>query len=185
MWTRRRAAVPAPLVAAIAEALDAVDRAREELSGTAADAGLRDRREAHARLRRAYLDADALLREATRLARTDSYREWSRWRHRLSLLDLARQQHLLAEADDSGVLPVGSVRVLDTGMSGPAIGDLLHGEASPAGTVARYGLDLDATLVALEDPHVLTGSEHGATGPATVVDLPAARPSTAPRADVA
>jgi len=148
---RREPVVPEPLVTAIAAALDRVDTARsrlDELRRTAP--ALDDLRRAHADLRRAFTDADRLLREATALARADSYREWSRWRHRLSVLDTARQQHLFEESDDSGVLLTGSVRAVDTGMSGPAIGEFQHGECSPPGKPATYGLDLEATLHALD-----------------------------------
>lgn len=126
-----------------------VDAARADLTCVVADrAPLRDRREAHARLRHAFDDADALLRQATATAKPHSYREWSLWRHRLSSLDIARQVHLFAEQDDSGLLPIGSVRTIDTGMSGPDIGDLQHGQSRAPGTLPTYGLDLEALLTA-------------------------------------
>ncbi|HEY0949940.1 hypothetical protein, partial [Nocardioides sp.] len=80
------------------------------------------------------------------LARLGSRREWAQWRHRLARLSTARQRHLLVERDDPGVLPLGTVRAIDTGMSGPAIGDLLHGESREPGAPARYGLDLEAVI---------------------------------------
>ena len=79
---------------------------------------------------------------------TLSYREWSLWRHRLSSLGIARQVHLFAEQDDSGLLPIGSVRTIDTGMSGPDIGDLQHGHSRAPGTLPTFGLDLEALLTA-------------------------------------
>jgi hypothetical protein len=77
-----------------------------------------------------------------------SHREWSQWRRRLSRLDTARQAHLFAEADDLGVLGLGSVRAIDTGMSGPDIGELQHGRSAAPGSPATYGVDLDALLTA-------------------------------------
>jgi hypothetical protein len=65
----------------------------------------------------------------------------------LSRLATARQAHLLAEQQDPGVLPLGSVRAVDTGMSGPAIGELQHGHSKAPGTPPSYGLDM-ATLLA-------------------------------------
>jgi hypothetical protein len=114
-------------------------------------AGLEERRVLRAGLRVAYEEADRLLREATRRASRaprgrGSYLRWSRWRHRLSTLDLAMQKQLFAEADDSGCLGLGSVRAVDTGMSGPDVGDLLHGQSMPTGAPARYGLDPDAVI---------------------------------------
>jgi hypothetical protein len=107
-----------------------------------------DRRAAHTPVRQAFDAADALLRDATRIAKQHSYRDWSTWRRRLSNLDTARQLHLFAERDDLGVLRVGSVRAVDTGMSGPAIGDLQHGKSRAPGTGPAYGLDLEALLTA-------------------------------------
>jgi hypothetical protein len=142
--------VPATLVEELEEALGRVDRARAHLDAVrAGHPGLDDLRKAHADLRHAYVAADALLRDATRRARGRSYREWSWWRHRLSLLDAARQRHHFEESDDSGVLPIPSVRVVDTGMSGPAIGEFQHGECSPPGKGATYGLDLEEALHAV------------------------------------
>lgn len=164
--------VPAALVADIEVALARVDEARERLDrALRADADLLVRRRAHAEVRNAFTAADAPLREATRLARAHSHREWSRWRHRLSTLDVARQQHLFAEADDSAAVMIASVRVVDTGMSGPAIGEFQHGECSPPGKRATYGLDLEAALLALDDPDPAPASAAGE--PAEVVALPA------------
>jgi hypothetical protein len=146
---RRRANPPVPdeLAARVADALTHVDVARRLLAeATRTGAPLGVRRSANAGLRRAYDEADALLRQAARSARQHSYPEWSRWRIRLSRLDTARQLHLFAESDDLGVLGMGTVRAFDTGMSGPAIGDLLHGEAVAPGAPAAYGLDMEALL---------------------------------------
>lgn len=149
MRRSRRPVVSALLVEQIDEALSAVDCARAELAGVVAErAPLRERREAHARVRRAFDEADALLRRATDAARQQSYREWSLWRHRLSRLDTARQIHLLAEQDESGLLPIGSVRAIDTGMSGPGLGELQHGQSRAPGTLPTLGLNLDALLTA-------------------------------------
>jgi hypothetical protein len=147
MLRRRHPLVPKSLVDQIDQALTAVDDARAELARVIADqAPLPARREAHARVRHAFDDADALLRQATALARQRSYRGCAEWRHRLSTLDLARQIHLLAEQDEAGLLPIGSVRAVDTGMSGPDIGDLQHGDSRDPGTLPAYGLDLEALL---------------------------------------
>jgi hypothetical protein len=50
------------------------------------------------------------------------------------------------------------VRAIDTGMSGPAIGDLQHGECSPSGTPAAYGVDVEAILLGTNG----TTNPHGA-----------------------
>jgi hypothetical protein len=149
MSRRRQPAVPALLVGQIEEALSVLDGARAELAHVIAErAPLRERREAHARVRHSFDAADALLRQATALAKQRSYWDWSLWRHRLSSLDNARQIHLFAEQDDFGVLPTGSVRAVDTGMSGPDRGDLQHGRSRAPGTPPAYGLDVEALLVA-------------------------------------
>jgi hypothetical protein len=141
--------VPALLVDQIEEALSAVDEARAEWDRVIADrAPLRERGAASAGIRHAFDAADALLRQATALAKQRSYWEWSLWRHRLSSLDAARQIHLFAEQDDPGMLPIGSVRAIDTGMSGPDIGDLQHGKSRAPGTPPAYGLDLEALVTA-------------------------------------
>jgi len=48
-------------------------------------------------------------------------------------------------------------------MSGPAIGDLLHGESREPGAPARYGLDLEA---------VITGAPTETEQDAVVIALP-------------
>ena len=108
--------------------LAAVDDARAEFARVvAAGATHRDRRAAYAGVGHAFDEADARLREAVAIAKQRSYRAWGMWRHRLSTLDTARQVHLFAGQDDIGLLPLGSVRAIDTGMSGPDIGDVQHG----------------------------------------------------------
>lgn len=162
MRRRRRPVVPQEPSDQIGEALAAVDDARAGLARAVADrAPLRERRQAHAGVTHAFDAADSLLRQATTLAKQRSYRDWSLWRHRLSSLDTARQIHLFAELDDSGLLPIGSVRAIDTGMSGPDIGDLQHGRSRPPGAPPTYGLDLEALLLSASagissttaDPH--------------------------------
>ena len=168
MSRRRQPVVPAVLVEQAEEALAAVDAARTELRRVIAErAPLGERREAHAKVRHAFEAADARLRQATALARQRSYRDWSLWRHRLSSLDTAHQVHLLAEQDDSGVLPVGSVRAVDTGMSGPDLGDLQHGRSRAPGTPPAYGLDLEALLIAMPVVGAMTRSEPAMTGGST------------------
>jgi hypothetical protein len=136
--------VPAELRARIEESLHEVEEARAALDQVlAADAGLAQRRAAHVRMRRAYLLADLQLRQATTLAKRHSRWDWMQWRRRLSVLDTARQQHLFAEQDSSCVLPDCTVQALDTGMAGPAIGELQHGESALPGAVAGYGVDMD------------------------------------------
>jgi hypothetical protein len=152
MQHRRQPVVPKLLVDQIEESLRAVDDARADLEGVVAHgAPLRDRRAAHARVRHAFDDADALLREATTLAKQRSYRDWSQWRHRLSSLDTAQQIHLLAEQDEQGLLPITSVRAIDTGMSSPDLGDLQHGHSRDPGSLPAYGLDLEALLIGTAD----------------------------------
>jgi hypothetical protein len=164
--SRRQPVVPEALLCQIDTALAAVDDARAELVCVITSrAPLRARREAHANLRHAFDDADALLRQATTLARQRSYRDWSQWRHRLSSLDTARQVHLLAEQDDPGVLPIGSTRALDTGMSGPDIGDMQHGQSRAPGARPTYGLDIERLLTVREGEGRPTVDQHrGATG---------------------
>jgi hypothetical protein len=135
---------------AIATALEQVDAARAILA-TAKRTGAdpRARHQAHADLRAAYQIADDRLREVTTELKQRGQRsfvEWSHWRSQLSSLDNERQVHLLDEVDDHTLRPLGSVRAVDTGMSGPAIGELQHGDSVPPGTPARYGLDMDALL---------------------------------------
>lgn len=128
--------------------LEEITGARAALGGLIAgyEATVLERRAAHRRLRLAYEAADRVLRAATREARSGPYVRWSRLRSQLSTLDTARQLHLMQERDDVAVLPLGGVRALDTGMSGPSIGELQHGRSVEPGTRPAYGLDLDATL---------------------------------------
>lgn len=155
MRSRSQPAIPAQLIHQIDGALAAVDTARTQLAGAIAeDAPVRDLRTAHARVRHAFDEADEFLRRATGLAREHSHREWSLWRHRLSSLDAARQIHLLAEQDCIGVLPIGSRRAIDTGMSGPDIGELQHGQSRAPGTPPAYGLDLEALMAGAPEPVV-------------------------------
>lgn len=149
----------------IEHALVTVDTARLELDrATGNGAPLLIRRAAHRNLRHAYDAADALLREATGIAKQRSYREWSLWRSRLSRLDTARQIHLFAELDEAGLLPIGSVRAIDTGMSGPDIGELQHGKSRAPGAPATYGLDIEALLTATPPPLSPTGQPVATTG---------------------
>jgi hypothetical protein len=158
---RRQPAVPKVLIGQIDAALAALDDARAELTRVVASGTtLLARREAHASLRHAFDDADALLRQATALARQRSYGDWSKWRHRLSSLDTARQVQLLAEQDDPGVLPIGSIRALDTGMSGPDTGDMQHGQSRAPGALPTYGLDIEALLTATEGVGRTTADQH-------------------------
>jgi len=144
----RTATVSPILVKRIEAALAEVDESRSRLAEVVADgAPYLQRRQAYARVSAAFEAADRLLRDVTRAARPGPYRVWRQWRHRLSQLDLAKQIHLFAQVD-AQVLGLGSVRALDTGMLGPANGDLLHGESREPGAPAGYGLDLDAILAA-------------------------------------
>lgn len=154
-WRRTRAKAPdvsESLVSEIDDTLARLDACRSEYDALVLrKAPLATRRIAYAELERAFTDADVPLRQATRLARARSYAEWRLWRSRLSRLDLARQDHLFAGSDALTVLPQGEVRTIDTGMAGPAIGDLIHGETRP-GAPATYGLDMDLTLGATSEP---------------------------------
>jgi len=146
----RTATVSESQLALVEAALDQVEIAKAALAETrraGADHGTRQR--AHADLRAAYVLADARLREVTTTLKQGGHRaylEWSRWRSRLSRLDTERQVHLFDESDDASIRPLGSVQAIDTGMSGPAIGELQHGESRPPGTPARYGLDMEAVM---------------------------------------
>jgi hypothetical protein len=173
----RQPVVPELLVRQIESSLAALDHARTELAGVlTSGAPLRGRREAHARVTHAFDDADALLRRATALARQgSSSREWSLWRRRLSRLDAARQVHLFAERDDPGVRPIGSTRALDTGMSGPAIGEMQHGQACEPGAAPTYGVDVEALLTAQEHTGRAPAAERSASASgAGVGERPAA-----------
>lgn len=139
--------VPASLAREIDEALARVDAARERAREAAArGVALAWRRQADAALDLAYRDADRLLRQATELARQHSRHSWSQWRSRLSALDLRRQEQLFAVADRPALLRLGSIRAVDSGMTKPLIGEMAHGASKPAGSPARYGLDLEEVL---------------------------------------
>ena len=145
--------VPAVLVQQIDAALEAVDAARADLKAVlAAREPLAARRLARTRLDRAFAAADPLLRQAatqTRAAihtRPGAYVTWSQWRRRLSRLDTQWQMHQFAGLDDVACPPIGSIRTIDTGMSGPDIGDLQHGHSREPGTPATYGLDIESVL---------------------------------------
>jgi hypothetical protein len=174
---RRSPAVPPALVGQIQEALERVDLAGTALEGALVErAPLPVRRSTRARLRLELETADGLLRRAAGLARHRSYVEWSTWRHRLSRLDTVRQSLLLADHDDLGVIPPASVRAVDTGMSGPAIGDLQHGRSRPAGAAATYGLDMDDVLSVSRDvpaPALAPTPAQPEPQAAVVVPLPA------------
>lgn len=147
MRRRRTVALPADLLTDIEDALVSLDAARHELAAVRhAGAPLPARRRAHATVAAAFEDADRLLRTAAALTRPGPYLAWSQWRRRLSRLDLARQVHLFEQADDVACLGLGTVQAVDTGMSGPSIGDLQHGESRPAGAPASYGLDIGGLL---------------------------------------
>lgn len=162
MSLRRRPVIPKLLIGQIDGALAAVDDAQAELTCVlAASAPLLARRRAHASLRHAFDDADALLRQATTLARQRSYGDWSLWRHRLSSLDTARQIHLLAEQDEFGLLPIGTVRALDTGMSGPDFGDMQHGHSRAPGALPTYGMDYEALLIAIDEAGRRSAAQQG------------------------
>jgi len=161
MTFRTQPAVPSVLIGQIDDALATVEDARAELTRVIASRPtLRAQREAHASLRHAFDDADALLRKATTLARQRSYRDWSLWRHRLSSLDTARQIHLIAEQDHPGLLPIGSTRALDTGMSRPDIGDMQHGQSRAPGALPTYGLDIEALLTPREGVCRAAAAQH-------------------------
>ncbi len=178
----RQPAVPPALAAQTDTAVATVRTALADLDrATQHGAPLLERRAAHRELEAAFDAADALLRRATTLARQSSYREWSQWRHRLSQLGTARNLHRFAEQDDMGVLRVGSVRAIDTGMSGPDYGDLLHGESRAPGTPPTYGLDLDAVLTAA--PTAVTAPlDQGPRRDAVVLPLPTTPAGRAPEA---
>jgi hypothetical protein len=130
-------------------ALDKVDSARSALDATIASrAPLNSRRAASTELRRSFYAADACLREATVVAEARSRRDWAPWRKRLSDLDTQMQIHLIAEMDAEGILRTNSVRAIDTGMSGPDIGEMQHGDSQPPGSPGTYGVDVEAILQA-------------------------------------
>lgn len=166
MFRNRPPVVPTDLQRQIAETLAAIARAEAQLARVPLGAPLAVRRPAHAALTRAFDAADAALRQATTIAKQHSRHEWAIWRNRLGRLDTARQIHLLTERDDPSVLQLGTVRAIDTGMSGPDYGDLLHGESSEPGAPARYGLDLEAVLTADTGVEIEPGQD------AAVIPLP-------------
>jgi hypothetical protein len=144
---RRGPQVTDELAQRVREALHDVDAAEALLAE--ADQGhaqLDVRRNAHAKLRAAFDAADAALREATEVAKRHSYRGWTEWRKQLSDLDVRKQINLLTEQDLPGILPDNSIRVVDTGMSGPDIGDLQYGESTPPGSPPTYGVDFESIL---------------------------------------
>lgn len=135
------------LVERIEVALSAVDSARLALDATMASrAPLNSRRAASAGLRHRFDEADACLREATTVAKSRSRHDWAHWRKRLSDLDTRRQIHLIAELDAREILRTNSILAIDTGMSGPDLGDMQHGDSMPPGSPATYGLDYEAML---------------------------------------
>jgi hypothetical protein len=137
------------LVQRIDVALNNVDSAQCALGATlGSHAPLNLRREANTELRRSFDAADACLREATIVAKARSRHDWAHWRKRLSDLDTRRQIHLIAELDEENILGTNSIRAIDTGMSGPEIGDMQHGDSKPPGSPATYGLDVEAILQA-------------------------------------
>ena len=82
------------------------------------------------------------------VAKQRSRHDWAHWRKRLSDLDTRRQIHLIVELDAEGILRTNSVRAIDTGMSGPDIGEMQHGDSMPPGSPATYGVDVEAILQA-------------------------------------
>ena len=129
------------LVQRIDVALNKVDSARTALDATTASrAPLNLRRAASTELRRSFDAADARLREATIIAKARSRHDWAHWRKRLSDLDTRRQIHLIAELDAGNILRTNSIRAIDTGMSGPDIGEMQHGDSKPPGSPATYAM---------------------------------------------
>lgn len=151
-------AVPETLVTQVETARAGLEAARAELAAVLdAGAPVPDRRAAYRRVTRAYEALEAPLRQAARATKgapygNGWYRGWRRWRHELSTVSAARVRHLFAISNDEAVLAPGSVRALDTGMSGPSVGDMLHGASVAPGTPAGYGVDI---------AHVGSGADHG------------------------
>ncbi len=107
--------VSAELEERIAAALADVDSAEQVLAAlVVADAPLDERRAAHRELRQRFNEADALLREATTIAKARSRHDWTHWRHRLGELSIRKQRNLFAEMDDASLLPINSVRPVAT-----------------------------------------------------------------------
>ncbi|HET7386893.1 MAG TPA: hypothetical protein VFJ19_09560 [Nocardioidaceae bacterium] len=154
MRTRRTRApeLPVDLADRIDAALEEARKARSSLGQVlAAPAPLDARRTAHADLRAAIGQADGLLRDATANARQRSYFQWCYWRGRLSVLTTLRQRDLFEESDDKGARRICSIRAIDTGMGGPAIGEMQHGESRPQGAPAAYEQDFEELLHASSD----------------------------------
>lgn len=144
---KRGPGVAPDLVQRIEVALSDVSSARLALEAAIdGHAPLDVRRAASAELRYSFDAADACLRKATMVAKERSRHDWTYWRKRLSDLDTRRQIHLIAEMDAEPILRPNSVRAVDTGMSGPAIGDMQHGDSMPPGSPATYGLDVKQIL---------------------------------------
>jgi hypothetical protein len=180
-----RPTVPASTELLVEVAFDQIGTAKAALVAARRHGDRTARRQAHADLRAAYEVADARLREVTTLLKQGghhSYVEWSRWRARLSRLDLERQVHLFDETDDSAIRPLGSIRAIDTGMSGPAIGDLQHGDSVAPGTPARYGLDMEAVFYGRPENDDRVDAEPASTPAeptvAEVIEFPAPVPTS-------
>lgn len=138
--------VPTQLVDQVRATLTALESAQDDLALTlAAHPDRSTRRRAYAQVSDAFAAADDALRQATTLAKAGSYLTWQAWRAELAELTRRKVTHYHAERD-AMVRGNGSVQALDTGMTGPANGDLLHGESSMPGAAPAYGLDLDAVL---------------------------------------
>lgn len=178
MSRRTRPLVPQELVTRIAAALELVDTRHAALDeAVAGGASLETRRALRKDLRTGFDEADALLREATTRTRPHAYGEWSKWRTRLSRLDMAKQFLLFEETDDIAVLGLGNVRAVDTGMAGPSIGELQHGRSKSPGTPARYGLDMEEVLAAPPRIRVVPRPVLAARPDvAVVLNLPASSP---------
>ena len=178
MRRRSRQLVPQELVARIAAALELVDARHADLDAAVASGKpLETRRALRKNLRVAFDEADALLREATTRTRPHGYGEWSKWRTRLSRLDMAKQFLLFEETDDIAVLGLGNVRAVDTGMAGPSIGEFQHGRSKPPGTPTRYGLDMEEVLAAPPQVRVVPRPVPAAQPDvAVVLNLPASSP---------
>lgn len=187
-WRHDRAAQPGvteDLVARVDEALVRVERCRAELDILVRlEAPLPVRQTAYHHLELAFDAADGLFREATRVARARSFSEWSQWRRRLSRLDRSRQENLFAGSDALSVLAQGEVRAVDTGMSGPSIGEMQHGESRPGGTTT-YGLDMGVVLGGRAEPAEPVSTdrpEHAPSDPHASVVAVSRRPATGPAA---
>ena len=178
MRRRSRQLVPQELVARIAAALELVDARHADLDAAVASGKpLETRRALRKNLRVAFDEADALLREVTTRTRPHGYGEWSKWRTRLSRLDMAKQFLLFEETDDIAALGLGNVRAVDTGMAGPSIGELQHGRSKPPGTPARYGIDMEEVLAAPPQIRVVPRPVPAAQPDvAVVLNLPASSP---------